>query len=127
MRIFLTVLAIFATICVIAAHPASALPVKVTAYAPVPKCTKRVNPHITASGHRISPEDHFYLIALSPDLARKHKFGDRFRLEVGGETYVVEYQDRMPNQHRKKIDFLLPSVRECNEFGAKKGDLIPLK
>jgi hypothetical protein len=67
------------------------------------------------------------LIALSPDLARGFTFGDRFRLEVGGKCYFVEYSDKMPDQHRESIDFLLPSVKVCNVFGVKTGKLSLLK
>jgi 3D (Asp-Asp-Asp) domain-containing protein len=128
MRKFLKRLTAFA-ICVFAALPANAASpqnfhqVKVTAYAAVPRCTKRVNPTITASEHRITPKDHYRLVALSPDLAKRYQFGDRFRLEIDGATYIVEYQDKMPVQHRKKIDFLLPSVSACFEFGKKVGKL----
>jgi len=120
MRVFLKRLTALA-ICVLAALPV--LQVRVTAYAPVPRCTKIINPDITASGHRIVPADHYRLVAFSPDLARQFKFGDRFRLEVGGESFVVEYQDRMPGQRRKKIDFLMPTVGSCKEFGVQKGKL----
>jgi 3D (Asp-Asp-Asp) domain-containing protein len=120
MRVFLKRLTTLA-ICVLAALPV--LQVRVTAYAPVPGCTKKINPDITASGHHIVPSDHYRLIALSPDLAKKFKFGNRFQLEVGGEVFVVEYQDRMPDQHRKKIDFLFPTVGSCKEFGVQKGKL----
>lgn len=120
MRVFLKRLTALA-ICVLAALPV--LQVRVTAYAPVPRCTKIINPDITASGHRIVPADHYRLVAFSPDLAKKFKFGDRFRLEIGGEFFVVEYQDRMPGQRHKKIDFLLPTVGVCKEFGVQKGKL----
>jgi len=97
--------------------------VKVTAYAAVPRCTKKINPDITASGRKIRRHDHYRLIALSPDLARNFKFGDRFRLKVDGKCYVVQYQDKMPDKHRESIDFLLPSVKRCNVFGVKIGKL----
>jgi 3D (Asp-Asp-Asp) domain-containing protein len=104
-----------------------ALIVKVTAYAAVPRCTKKINPDITASGHRITRRDHYHLIALSPDLAQGFTFGDRFRLEVDRINYFVEYSDKMPDQHRESIDFLLPSVKLCNEFGVKTGKLSLIK
>ena len=105
----------------------SELKVKVTAYAAVPGCTKKINPDITASGRRITRRDHYHLIALSPDLARGFTFGDRFRLEVGGKNYFVEYSDKMPDQHRESIDFLLPSIKLCNGFGVKTGKLSLVK
>jgi 3D (Asp-Asp-Asp) domain-containing protein len=101
----------------------SCLMVKVTAYAAVPRCTKKINPDITACGHRITRRDHYHLIALSPDLATGFTFGDRFRLEVGGKSYFVEYSDKMPDQHRESIDFLLPGVKLCKVFGVKTGKL----
>jgi 3D (Asp-Asp-Asp) domain-containing protein len=120
MRVFLKRLTALA-ICVLAALPV--LQVRVTAYAPVPRCTKTINPDITASGHHIVPADHYRLVAFSPDLAKQFKFGTRFRLEIGGKVFVVEYQDRMPGQRRKKIDFLLPTVGTCKQFGVQKGKL----
>ena len=120
MRVFLKRLTALA-ICVLAALPV--LQVRVTAYAPIPRCTKITNPGITSSGHRIVPTYHYRLVAFSSDLAKKFKFGDRFRLEVGGESFVVEYQDRMPGQRREKIDFLLPTVGNCKVFGVQKGKL----
>ncbi len=101
----------------------SDLVVRVTAYAAVPRCTKKINPDITASGRKISRRDHYHLIALSPDVAGNFKFGDRFRLEVDGMNYFVEYCDKMPDRHRESIDFLLPSVKLCNAFGVKTGKL----
>ena len=124
MRVFLKRLTALA-ICVLAALPV--LEVRVTAYAPVPRCTKTINPDITASGHHIIPADHYRLVAFSPDLAKQFKFGDRFRLEVGGKVLIVEYQDRMPGQRRKKIDFLLPTVGSCKKFGVQKGKLELIK
>ena len=105
----------------------SSLLVKVTAYAAVPRCTKKINPDITASGRRITRRDHYHLIALSPDLAQGFTFGDRFRLEVDRKNYFVEYSDKMPDQHRESIDFLLPSVKLCNVFGVKTGKLSLIK
>ena len=104
-----------------------ALMVKVTTYAAVPRCTKRINPDITASGHRVTRRDHYHLIALSPDLAKGFTFGDRFRLEIGRKNYFVEYSDKMPDQHQESIDFLLPSVKLCNVFGVKTGKLSLIK
>src|SRR5512142_472814 len=100
MRGYLRGLTAFA-ICVFAALPV--LTVKVTAYSPVPKCTKKGSPHITASGFKITQGHYYRVIALSPDLAKGHKFGDQFRLEVGGKCYFVEFQDKMPNKHRRSI------------------------
>ncbi len=105
----------------------SDLRVRVSAYAAVPKCTKRKNPHITASGYKIKSRDHYRLIALSPDLARNFKFGDLFRLEVGGKSYLVSYRDKMPDRHKKAIDFLLPTVKKCKQFGVVTGKLCPVE
>jgi 3D (Asp-Asp-Asp) domain-containing protein len=120
MRVLLKRLTALA-ICVLAALPV--LRVRVTAYAPVPQCTKTINPDITASGHRIVPADHYRLVAFSRDLGRHFRFGDRFLLEIGEESFVVEYQDRMASRWRKKIDFLMPTVGSCKEFGVQKGKL----
>jgi hypothetical protein len=92
-----------------------------------PPMHKKINPDITASGHRITRRDHYHLIALSPDLAQGFTFGDRFRLEIDRKNYFVEYSDKMPDQHRESIDFLLPSVKLCNVFGVKTGKLSLIK
>jgi len=105
----------------------SELMVRVTAYTAVPRCTKKIDPDITASGRRITRRDHYHLIALSPDLAKGFRFGDRFLLEVGGKSYLVEYCDNMPDKHRESIDFLLPSIKLCNVFGVKTGKLNLIK
>jgi hypothetical protein len=98
--------------------------VRVSAYAPVPRCTKKIHPDVTASGCRICSADYGRAIALSHDLAKKYTFGDLFFLEVNGKKLIVEYLDRMPRKGRKKkVDFLLSSVEECIQFGLQEGEL----
>lgn len=81
----------------------------------------------TASSLRIRSTHYWKLIALSPDLAKGYRFGDRFILRVNGREYPVEYQDVMAKRHKRKIDFLLPSVKQCRRFGVKGGVLVPEK
>jgi 3D (Asp-Asp-Asp) domain-containing protein len=100
--------------------------VTVSAYTNIIKCTDG-NPNITASLLRIKPHHYWKVIALSPDLAKGYEFGDKFELWVNGKKYLVEFQDVMPPKHKNKIDFLLPSVRRCREFGLNKGILIPVE
>lgn len=100
--------------------------VTVTAYTNVPECTDST-PDETASLLRIKPKHYWRLIALSRDLARGYKFGDRFILRTNGKAYPVEFQDLMAPKQRNKVDFLLPSVRKSLEFGVKEGVLIPVK
>ena len=101
--------------------------VRVTAYAANRRCTKRVHPDITASEHRIRKQDCYRLIALSPDLARHFRFGDSFRLQINRKVYKVRYQDKMPKTKRKRVDFLLPSLRSCKNFGTRMAILTPIK
>ncbi|MCU0587141.1 MAG: hypothetical protein MUF52_03205 [Syntrophobacteraceae bacterium] len=99
--------------------------VTVTAYTNIPSCTDST-PDETASMLRIRPGHHGRIIALSRDLARGYRFGDRFHLIVGGKTHVVEFQDLMARRHTNRIDLLLPSKRKCQEFGVSSGVLLPI-
>ncbi|MCE5241608.1 MAG: hypothetical protein ABFD98_00100 [Syntrophobacteraceae bacterium] len=99
--------------------------VKITAYTNVPQCTDST-PNETASMLRIKRKHYWKLVALSRDLARGYKFGDRFILRVNGRDYPVEFQDLMAARHRNKIDFLLPSVKRAMKFGVNDGVLIPV-
>ncbi len=101
--------------------------VRVSAYAADPRCTKRVHPHVTASAHRITKGDCYQMVALSPDLARRFRFGDCFRLQINHKVYNVRYQDKMPKSRCRRVDFLLPSVRSCRRFGIRKATLTPVK
>lgn len=101
--------------------------VRVTAYSADHRCTKRFHPDITASDHRIRRQDCYRLIALSPDLARRFRFGDCFRLQINRKVYNVKYQDKMPRTGRKRVDFLLPSLGSCKRFGIRRAVLTPIK
>jgi hypothetical protein len=90
--------------------------VTVTAYYYRPTATM-------ASGEKIKKEHYGKVIALSSDLAKGKKFGEEFQLKINNIIYHVTYLDRMPNWHKRKIDFLLPSNQECKRFGVKKGEL----
>ncbi len=99
--------------------------IKVTAYTNVPESTDST-PNETASLLRIRPKHYMKVIALSRDLAKNYKFGDKFELWINGKPHLVEYQDVMAQRHINRIDFLLPSVKKCQIFGEKDGILIPL-
>ncbi len=99
--------------------------ITVTAYTNVPKCTDRT-PNQTASLLRLRPDHYWKVIALSRDIAKDYKFGDRFELWIGGKVHLVEFQDLMPPRHTKKIDLLLPSLKKCRNFGKRKGILVPI-
>jgi 3D (Asp-Asp-Asp) domain-containing protein len=98
--------------------------VTVTAYTNIPSCTDKT-PNETASLLRIRPRHYGRIIALSRDLAKHYKYGDRFHLWVNGETHLVEYQDLMAKKHSQRIDLLLPSKKKCLNFGIMQGLLIP--
>jgi len=99
--------------------------VMVSAYANHPKCTGSSRA-VTSSSLKIGPEDYGRLIALSPDIAKQHDFGDSFNLWVKGKLDTVDYQDSMPKHRRKSVDLLLPSIKSCIQFGRNPGVLIPL-
>jgi len=102
--------------------------VRVSAYAPIPRCTKKIHPEVAASGHHICSADYGRVIALSHDLAKKFKFGDLFVLKLHGKSLIVEYLDRVPRKGRKKkVDFLLQSMEECFQFGIQEGELTLIK
>lgn len=104
---------------------AERLKVTVTAYTNVRSCTDRT-PNLTASMLKLNPGHYYKLIALSPDLAKRFRFGDKFAMKAGNVWYLVEFQDVMP-RGRNKVDFLLPNLKRCRSFGVKKGLLTPLK
>lgn len=98
--------------------------VTVTAYTNIPSCTDRT-PNETASLLRIRPQHYGKIIALSRDLARHYKYGDRFQLWMNGKVHLVEFQDLMAEKHSQRIDVLLPSRKKCLNFGITQGLLIP--
>ncbi len=100
--------------------------VTVTAYTNSPCCTND-KPNLTASSLEITPEHYKKIVALSPDLARNYEFGDQFYLHVRGRSYLVEYQDKTSRRHKNRIDFLLPSKKECKKFGITRGTLVPVE
>lgn len=99
--------------------------VTVTAYTNVEACTDST-PNETASLLQIKPRHYGKIIALSRDLAKQYRFGDRFELRLNGRTHIVEYQDLMNKRFKNRIDLLLPSVRKSLKFGVNEGMLIPL-
>lgn len=99
--------------------------VKVTAYTNARRCTDST-PNIMASGLKINSSHYYRVIALSDDLAKGHRFGDRFELRIGDEVYVVVYEDRMAKRHRRTVDLFLPSLWLARKFGARHGELIPV-
>jgi 3D (Asp-Asp-Asp) domain-containing protein len=100
------------------------LKVTITAYTNVRSCTDR-HPDLTASMLKLNRSHYHRLIALSPDLAKRFKFGDKFAMKANSIWYLVEFQDVMP-RGKNKVDFLLPSVKDCKIFGRKKGVLVHL-
>lgn len=98
--------------------------VMVSAYANSPKCTGSRG-GIMSSAVKIRPEHYGKVVALSQDIARQYRFGDRFNLWVKGRVHDVAFQDRMPSRHRGKVDLLLPSVQSCRQFGRNPGILVP--
>jgi 3D (Asp-Asp-Asp) domain-containing protein len=83
--------------------------VTVTTYKPTSEETDST-PNVTASGFKISkrnPKKH-RIIAVSRDLKRKLKFGQRVRLRNAGKyngEYVV--RDVMNKRYKKRIDILI--------------------
>ncbi len=65
-------------------------------------------PNITASGFKITNPKKHKIIAVSRDLKRKYKFGQRVRITGAGKyngTYRVH--DLMNKRYRKRIDILI--------------------
>jgi 3D (Asp-Asp-Asp) domain-containing protein len=81
-------------------------------------------PNTTASGLKISNKHHGKVVALSYDLAKNHKFGDKFKLYVNGQCYDVVFEDIMNRKWRKRIDLLLPTTKHCFQWGLRKGLLV---
>jgi 3D (Asp-Asp-Asp) domain-containing protein len=67
-------------------------------------------PLITASGYRIkSPRKREMVIAMSRDLKRLYKFGERVRISGAGKLDgVYKVEDTMNKRYRNRIDILLP-------------------
>ncbi len=90
------------------------LDVTATAYTSSPAETDST-PHITASGHHLSPGDR--VIAVSRDLeARGLTFGSLIFIPSLG-WYTVE--DRMHRRWRRRIDIWMESRRQARIFGKK--------
>jgi 3D (Asp-Asp-Asp) domain-containing protein len=73
-------------------------------------------PHsITASGRKVKEG----MVAVSSDLERSLKlaFGDRVLLHGLG---VFEFQDRMAQSQRKKVDLFMKSDTKARRFGVKR-------
>jgi 3D (Asp-Asp-Asp) domain-containing protein len=65
-------------------------------------------PNITASGFKITNPKKHKIIAVSRDLKRKYKFGQKIRITGAGKyngTYRVH--DVMNKRYRKRIDILI--------------------
>jgi 3D (Asp-Asp-Asp) domain-containing protein len=65
-------------------------------------------PNITASGFKITNPKKHKIIAVSRDLKRKYKFGQKIRITGAGKyngTYRV--QDVMNKRYRNRIDILI--------------------
>ena len=65
-------------------------------------------PNITASGFKITNPKKHRIIAVSRDLKKKYKFGQKIRI-VGAGKYSGTYrvQDVMNKRYKKRIDILV--------------------
>ncbi len=115
-----------ALVCMLILATFPIIRVKVTAYAPDRRLCDS-SPEITASGIHLKRHHAYHVIALSDDLARRHKFGETFKLIVDGKEYIVIYEDRMARRMRNTVDLLLPSYGEAKRFGVRWGILMPLE
>ena len=100
--------------------------VKVTTYTTDPAQTD-ATPFITASGFKLNkknPKKH-RIIAVSRDLRKKLKFGDKVRLEGTGKYDGIYYvHDLMNVRFRNRIDILINPTDKPTMF--KKAKLIIL-
>jgi 3D (Asp-Asp-Asp) domain-containing protein len=81
------------------------------------------SPNVTASGFKISkrnPKKH-RIIAVSRDLKRKLKFGERVKV-VGAGKYNGEYvvRDVMNKRYRRHVDILINSKDKQTKFSKVK-------
>ena len=96
--------------------------VKVTTYTTDPKQTDS-SPYVTASGYKLdkkNPKKH-RIIAVSRDIKRKLKFGDRVKVTGVGKysgIYVVE--DVMNKRFRNRIDILINPKDRPTSFDSVK-------
>jgi 3D (Asp-Asp-Asp) domain-containing protein len=81
-------------------------------------------PNVTASGLRITSKHHGNIIALSHDLRKHFKFGDRVKIYVGNQVIDAVCEDVMHPKWRKRIDLLLSSTKACRIWGLKKGVIL---
>ncbi len=95
--------------------------VRISAYAPVKRCTKPLNSDVTSSGLKLKQQHSGQIIALSRDLAKWYKFGDTFKLVIGDNIYIVTFQDKMHGRKRNSVDLMFYTVKQCKEFGLKEG------
>jgi 3D (Asp-Asp-Asp) domain-containing protein len=123
LKIFLAVLLTIGFSNQAAASASEEIDVTVTAYTNKNSST---NHKVSASAVRLTTDHHWKVIALSPDLARRFKFGDEFELRVKGKVHHVVYHDTSSKSHKRKVDLLLPSMAACKKFGRAKGKLVPL-
>ena len=76
-------------------------------------------PLITASGYKldsINPKKQ-KVIAISRDLKRKYKFGQKVRVKGAGKLDgVYTVRDLMAKRWTKKIDILINPEDDCNKF-----------
>ena len=79
----------------------------------------------TASGLRLEEKHSHKLVALSPCLARRFKFGRKLKLIVGDKTFNVEYHDIMSKKWKQpKADIYISSLALCQRWGVKKAVLV---
>lgn len=93
------------------------LPVRVTAYPPLSRCTDST-PYVTASNQRVRDG----IIAVSRDIEQRLglRFGDRVRISGIGE---FEFQDRMHPRHTGAVDIFKWCPKECRRFGVQQAML----
>ena len=79
-----------------------------------------------ASGLKLNKSHCGIIVALSHDLAKRYKKGDKFKLYLPGSNKMIKavYQDLMHPKHSNMVDILLPTIKDCRNFGSQKGILI---
>jgi 3D (Asp-Asp-Asp) domain-containing protein len=99
------------------------LSVTVAAYTAVRGQTDST-PNVTASGLRITSKHHGNIVALSSDLKKHFKFGDRIKIYIGDQVIDAVCEDVMHPKWRKRVDLLLSSTKACFRWGLKKGVIL---
>lgn len=90
---------------------------RVTAYCPCPECTGEDSPGVTASGHKIQPDDVF----VAAD--KRYSFGTEMVIPGYNDDQPVKVLDRGGAIKGDRIDVFFPTHDEALEWGVQNLDV----